>query len=123
MGTYDDQNIFAKILRGEIPSQTVYEDEYVIAIHDAYPKAPVHVLILPKGPYISMTDFSSKATELEQAAMVKAVAHVVRDMGLDENGYRLIANNGGHGGQEIAHLHWHIVGGAPVGPMLVEQED
>jgi histidine triad (HIT) family protein len=116
--TYDNQNIFAKILRGDIPSNKIYEDEYVLAIHDAFPQAPIHVLILPKGSYISMTEFSMQASDTEVIALNRAVGKVVEELKLVEGGYRLIANAGSNGGQEVPHLHWHIIGGEKLGPML-----
>ncbi len=115
---YDDQNIFAKILRGEIPSQRVYEDEWAVAFHDIAPQAPVHVLVIPRGAYVSWDDFASAASEEEIAGFVRAVAHVARAHGLVAPGYRLLANVGGHGGQEVPHLHVHLFGGEPLGPML-----
>ncbi|MEN7538521.1 histidine triad nucleotide-binding protein [Aurantiacibacter flavus] len=115
---YDDTNIFAKILRGEIPNKTVYEDEHALAFHDIDPKAPIHILVIPKGAYVSWDDFSARASEAEIAGFVRAVGHVARDQGLVEPGYRLLANVGAHGGQEVPHLHVHLFGGAPLGPML-----
>ncbi|MDK4806655.1 MAG: histidine triad nucleotide-binding protein [Novosphingobium aromaticivorans] len=115
---YDDQNVFARILRGEIPSKTVYEDDFALAFHDIAPQAPVHVLVIPKGPYVSWDDFSARAPEALIAGFVRAVGKVARDLGLVEPGYRLLANVGSHGGQEVPHLHVHLFGGAPLGPML-----
>jgi len=115
---YDDQNIFAKILRGEIPSQRVYEDDWAIAFHDIAPQAPVHLLVIPRGPYVSWDDFSERAPAADIAGFVRAVGRVARDHGLVAPGYRLLANVGGHGGQEVAHLHVHLFGGQPLGPML-----
>lgn len=115
---YDDQNIFAKILRGEIPNRTVYEDDFAMAFHDIAPQAPVHVLVIPKGAYVSWDDFSARASETEIAGFVRAVGKVARDMGLVEPGYRLLANIGQHGHQEVPHLHVHLFGGEPFGPML-----
>ncbi|WP_420136780.1 histidine triad nucleotide-binding protein [Sphingomonas sp.] len=115
---YDDSNIFARILRGEIPAKTVYEDEFALAFHDINPQAPLHILVIPKGPYASWDDFSAKASETEIAGFVRAVGTVARDNGLVEPGYRLLANTGGHGGQEVPHLHVHLFGGKPLGPML-----
>ena len=115
---YDDQNIFAKILRGEIPNRTVYEDEWALAFHDIAPQAPVHVLVIPKGAYVSWDDFSASASEAEIAGFVRAVGTVARDLGLVEPGYRLLANVGQHGHQEVPHLHIHLFGGRPLGPML-----
>ena len=115
---YDDQNIFAKILRGEIPNRTVYEDDWALAFHDINPQAPVHVLVIPKGAYVSWDDFSAQASEAEIAGFVRAVGTVARDLGLVEPGYRLLANVGQHGHQEVPHLHVHLFGGRPLGPML-----
>ena len=115
---YDDQNIFAKILRDEIPSKRVYEDEWAIAFHDINPQAPTHILVIPRGPYVSWDDFSAKASDTEIAGFVRAVGKVARDNGLVAPGYRLLTNTGGHGGQEVAHLHVHLFGGRPLGPML-----
>ncbi len=115
---YDDQNIFAKILRGEIPNKTVYEDEWALAFHDINPQAPLHVLVIPKGPYVSWDDFSAKASAEEIAGFIRAVGTVAREAGLVEPGYRLLANIGGHGHQEVPHLHVHVFAGRPLGPML-----
>ena len=115
---YDDTNIFAKILRGEIPNKTVYEDEHVLAFHDIAPQAPIHILVIPKGAYVSWDDFSARASEAEIAGFIRAVGHVAREQGLVEPGYRLLANVGVHGGQEVPHLHVHLFGGGPLGPML-----
>ena len=118
LGPYDDQNIFAKILRGEIPSRKVFEDNYALAFHDIAPQAPVHVLVIPKGPYVSWADFSAKASDAEIAGFVRAVGQVARDLGLEEPGYRLLANAGIHGHQEVPHLHVHVFGGRQMGLML-----
>ena len=115
---YDDNNIFAKILRGEIPCKKVYEDQYALAFHDINPQAPLHVLVVPKGKYVSWDDFSAKASADEIAGFVRAVGQVARDLKLDVPGYRLLANIGADGGQEVAHLHIHIFGGRKLGPML-----
>jgi len=115
---YDDQNVFAKILRGEIPSQKVYEDEWAYAFHDIAPQAPTHILVIPKGPYVSWDDFSARAEAEEIAGFVRAVGKVARDAGLVEPGYRLLANVGEHGGQEVAHLHVHIFAGKSLGRMI-----
>lgn len=115
---YDEGNIFARILRGEIPNRTVFEDEWVLAFHDINPQAPVHVLIIPKRAYVSWDDFSARASEAEITGFVRAVGHVGRELGLVEPGYRLLANIGGHGHQEVPHLHVHLFGGRPLGPML-----
>jgi histidine triad (HIT) family protein len=115
---YDDQNIFAKILRGEIPNRTVYQDEFALAFHDINPQAPVHILVIPKGPYVSWDDFTAKASDAEVAGFVRAVGHVAREAGLVEPGYRLLANIGRHGHQEVPHLHVHLFGGQQFGAML-----
>lgn len=115
---YDDQNIFARILRGEIPNKTVYEDEWALAFHDINPQAPVHVLVIPKGHYVSWDDFSGKASDAEIAGFTRAVGRVARDLDLVEPGYRLLANIGQHGHQEVPHLHVHIFGGKQMGMML-----
>ena len=115
---YDDSNIFARILRGEIPAKRVYEDDYALAFHDIAPQAPTHVLVIPKGAYVSWDDFSARAPDAEIAGFVRAVGHVAREHGLVAPGYRLLANVGGHGGQEAPHLHVHLFGGQPLGPML-----
>ena len=117
---YDDSNIFARILRGEIPANRVYEDEHALAFHDVAPRAPVHVLVIPKKAYVSWDDFSARASDAEIAGFVRAVGRVAREQGLVDPGYRLLANVGGHGGQEVAHLHVHLFGGRPLGPMLLE---
>jgi diadenosine tetraphosphate (Ap4A) HIT family hydrolase len=115
---YDDQNIFAKILRGEIPNKTVYEDDWALAFHDINPQAPIHVLVIPKGPYVSWDDFTAKANDSEIAGFIRAVGIVARDLGLPAPGYRLLANTGLHGHQEVPHLHVHIFGGKQMGAML-----
>jgi histidine triad (HIT) family protein len=115
---YDDSNIFARILRGEIPSKRGYEDEHVLAFHDMNPLAPIHILVIPKGPYVSWDDFSEKASNIEIAAFVRAVGKIARDEGLVGSGYRMLANVGLNSGQEVPHLHAHIFGGRPLGPML-----
>ena len=115
---YDDTNIFARILRGEIPSKAVYEDDYALAFHDIAPQAPVHILVIPKGAYVSWDDFSARAPDAEIAGFVRAIGHVARENGLAAPGYRLLANIGGHGGQEVAHLHVHLFGGKALGRML-----
>ena len=115
---YDPDNIFARILRGEIPCRKVYEDEYALAFHDINPQAPEHILVIPKGPYVSWDDFSANASDAEIAGFVRAVGTVARDHDLVAPGYRLLANTGGHSGQEVPHLHLHIFAGRPLGPML-----
>jgi diadenosine tetraphosphate (Ap4A) HIT family hydrolase len=116
---YDGTNIFARILRGEIPNRTVYEDEYVLAFHDINPQAPTHILVIPKGAYVSWDDFSAQAGDAEIAAFVRAVGRIAREAGHVAPGYRLLANTGIDAGQEVPHLHVHIFAGRPLGPMLV----
>jgi diadenosine tetraphosphate (Ap4A) HIT family hydrolase len=115
---YDDNNIFARILRGEIPSKKVYEDEHVLAFHDINPLSPTHILVIPKGPYVSWDDFSDKASDAEIAGFVRSVGKIARDEGLVMDGYRLLANVWLNSGQEVPHLHVHLFGGRPLGPML-----
>ena len=115
---YDESNIFARILRGELPCNKVYEDEHALAFHDINSQAPVHILVIPKGAYVSWDDFSSRASEAEIAGFVRAVGHVARVAELVEPGYRLLANTGMNSGQEVPHLHVHVFGGRGLGPML-----
>ena len=115
---YDDNNIFARLLRGEIPSKTVYEDEHALAFLDINPLSPTHILVIPKGAYVSWDDFSERAPDAEIAGFVRAVGKVARDAGLVGPGYRLLANTGVNSGQEVPHLHVHVFGGRPLGPML-----
>jgi diadenosine tetraphosphate (Ap4A) HIT family hydrolase len=115
---YDDSNIFARILRGELPCTKVYEDEHALAFHDINPLAPVHILVIPKGPYVSWDDFSERASDAEISGFVRAVGHVARDAEMVVQGYRLLSNVGKRSGQEVPHLHVHIFGGQPLGPML-----
>jgi histidine triad (HIT) family protein len=115
---YDDSNIFARILRGELPSKKVFEDEHVLAFYDINPLAPTHILVIPKGPYVSWDDFSAKASDSEIAALARAAGKIAREAGLVESGYRMLANSGLDSGQEVPHLHVHIFAGRPLGPML-----
>jgi len=115
---YDETNIFARILACEIPCKKVYEDAFALAFHDIHPQAPVHILVIPKGPYVSWDDFSAKAPEAEIAGFVRAVGRVAREQELVAPGYRLLANVGVNSGQEVPHLHVHLFGGRPLGPML-----
>jgi histidine triad (HIT) family protein len=115
---YDDGNIFARILRGEIPAKIIYEDDHVLAFHDAFPKASVHALVIPKGKYTDIRDFGAQADAEEQAAFFRAVAKVADALGLAQDGFRTIANTGRNGGQEVPHFHVHIVGGEKLGAML-----
>lgn len=119
---YDPQNIFARILRGEIPCRRVHEDAFALAFHDINPQAPLHVLVIPKGPYVSHADFAAQATEAEIAGFWRAVGQVARELGLEGSGYRILSNMGGHGGQEVPHFHVHIFGGRPLGPMVLKTE-
>jgi len=119
---YDKENIFAKIIRGEIPCDKVYEDKYTLAFKDINPARPVHILVIPKGAYVSMDDFSAKASPEEQAAFIQAIGKVARDAGVSETGYRIIGNTGEEGHQEVMHLHVHVLGGAPAGPMVKRVE-
>ena len=115
---YDHSNIFAKILKGEILCNKVYEDEHALAFHDINPQAPVHVLVIPKGPYVSMADFSKSAPDDLIAGFFRAVGAVAEQLNLTPLGYRMLANIGDDGGQEVPHLHIHLFGGKPLGPML-----
>src|SRR5690242_21729232 len=116
--TYDDNNIFARILRGEIPCKKVHEDQWSLAFHDINPQAPVHVLVIPKGRYCSFADFSASASAEEIAGFMRSVGKVAKELGLEEQGYRLLANMGPHSHQEVPHLHVHLFAGRPLGPML-----
>lgn len=115
---YNPENIFAKILRGDIPCKKVYEDEHVLAFHDIHPQAPSHILVLPRGAYVSMDDFTEKASDAEIAALFRALGKIARQEGLDASGYRVISNCGGNGGQEVPHLHLHLLGGRRLGRMV-----
>ena len=116
--TYDSENIFAKILRGEIPCNKVYEDDHALAFHDINPQAPTHVLVIPKGAYVSNADFTANASDVEIAGFLRAVGQVARELGLEAPGYRILANHGADSGQEVPHYHVHVFGGRPLGPML-----
>lgn len=116
---YDPENIFAKILRGEIHCNKVYEDEFSLAFHDISPQAPTHILVIPKGEYVSMDDFTARAPADLVAGFFRAVGHVAREQELAEPGYRILGNAGPDSHQEVPHLHIHIFGGKPLGPMLV----
>ena len=118
LGDYDDGNIFARILRGEIPSKRIYEDQWAVAFHDINPQAPVHVLVIPRGPFRSWADFSAQGSDAEIAGFVRAVGAVAKQLGLEEPGYRLLANAGIDAHQEVPHLHVHLFGGRKLGPML-----
>jgi histidine triad (HIT) family protein len=120
--TYDQNNIFAKILRGEIPCDKVYESDHALAFKDINPQAKVHVLVIPKGAYVNMDDFSQNASSEEITGLIRALGEVAKIVGVSEytsgKGYRYIGNNGSDGGQEVPHLHFHIVGGEPLGRMV-----
>jgi histidine triad (HIT) family protein len=118
LGAYDDQNIFARILRGEIPARKLFEDEWALAFHDIAPLAPVHVLVIPKGRYVSFADFTATASEAEIAGFFRAVAAVARQLELEAPGYRILTNTGEHSGQEVPHFHVHVFGGRSLGRML-----
>jgi diadenosine tetraphosphate (Ap4A) HIT family hydrolase len=118
LGAYDDNNVFARILRGELPCREVYADDWALAFHDIAPQAPVHVLVIPRGRWRSWADFSGQASEAEIVGFVRAVGHVARLLGLEDPGYRLLANAGMQAGQEVPHLHVHVFGGRGLGPML-----
>jgi diadenosine tetraphosphate (Ap4A) HIT family hydrolase len=119
---YDTNNPFAKILRGEIPCKKLYEDDHVLAFHDIRPQAPVHVLVIPKGAYESMDDFHLKASDAEVAALARAIGKVARLAGVADSGYRIVANTGRDGHQEVAHLHFHVLGGRQMGRMVSRPE-
>lgn len=119
--SYDDENIFAKILRGEIPCQKVDECEYTLSFYDIQPQALVHILVIPKGRYINMVDFSEQASDAEQAAYIAALGRVTKGAGIDKEGFRLIANSGINGRQDVPHLHTHIIGGERLGAMITKK--
>jgi diadenosine tetraphosphate (Ap4A) HIT family hydrolase len=116
--TYDRNNIFARILRGEIPCNKVYEDAHVLAFHDISPQSPTHVLVIPKGEYASFDDFSQNASPEEITALVRAVGQIAREQGVAESGYRILANTGPAAHQEVPHFHVHLFGGRDLGGML-----
>jgi histidine triad (HIT) family protein len=118
---YDPNNIFAKILRGEIPCGKVYEDDWALAFHDINPQAPVHVLVIPKGDYVSWDDFSATASDAEIAGFTRAIGAVSRELGVDQDGYRLLVNMGQFGHQEVPHLHVHLFGGRQFYHMLAPE--
>ncbi len=118
LGEYDDNNIFARILRDEIPNRRVFENEWAVAFHDISPQAPVHVLVIPRTPYVSAADFVAKAGDAEIAGFFRAVGEVARQLGLEAPGYRILTNMGEDSGQEVPHFHVHLFGGRALGPML-----
>ncbi len=115
---YDDQNIFAKILRGEIPCDKVYEDDHVLAFNDINPQTPTHVLVIPKGRYVSFDDFSGQASAEEITGLVRAAGKIARDLGTVAPGYRILANTGRDGHQEVSHFHLHLFAGKDLGRMI-----
>jgi histidine triad (HIT) family protein len=115
---YDRNNVFARILRGEIPCSKVYEDEHVLAFRDINPQAPIHILVVPKGEYVSLDDFSEKASAAEIGALVRAVGRIARDEGAAVAGYRVLANTGAAAHQEVPHFHMHLFAGRDLGGML-----
>jgi len=118
---YDSGNVFARILRGEIPCKKVYEDEHVLAFHDIHPQTPTHILVIPKGAYVSFDDFSEKASPEEITAFIRAAGKIARESGVVETGYRILANHGRDGNQEVPHFHLHIFGGRPLGRMVPKE--
>jgi histidine triad (HIT) family protein len=118
---YDPNNVFARILRGEIPCKKVYEDEHVLAFDDIRPQAPTHVLVIPKGTYVSLDDFSARASDAEIAALLRALGHIARERGVADSGYRILANSGAAAHQEVPHFHVHLFGGRDLGGMLLSR--
>jgi diadenosine tetraphosphate (Ap4A) HIT family hydrolase len=116
--SYDPNNVFARILRGELPCRKVYEDEHVLAFHDINPQAPTHIVVIPKGQYISVDDFSQQASDTELAAFIRAIGSIARQEGVSAGGYRMLANHGAAAHQEVPHFHLHLFGGRDLGPML-----
>ena len=120
--TYDENNIFAKMLRGEVPCNKIYEDNYVLSFHDINPQKKIHALVIPKGKYIDLDDFSENASSEEMVGLLKGINTVAKKLGISVDtgkGYRALANINEHGGQEVPHLHMHVLGGAPVGPLVL----
>jgi diadenosine tetraphosphate (Ap4A) HIT family hydrolase len=116
--SYDPNNIFARILRGEVPCKKVFENQYALAFHDIHPATPVHVLIVPKGAYVDMTDFSEKAADAEIVGFIRALNYVARLADPKGQGYRVLANSGPNSHQEVPHMHMHLFAGRPLGPMI-----
>jgi len=116
--SYDQNNIFARIVRGEIPCKKVYEDQHVLAFHDIRPQTPTHILVIPKGAYVSLDDFAAKASDAEIASLVRAAGRIAREQGVAESGYRVLANHGRDAHQEVPHFHLHIFGGRDLGRMI-----
>ena len=116
--SYDPKNVFARILRGELPCRKVYEDAHVLAFHDIRPQAPTHIVLIPKGEYVSVDDFSERASDAELTAFIRAIGQIARQEGVSEGGYRVLANHGAAAHQEVPHFHLHLFGGRDLGPML-----
>ena len=119
--SYDDNNIFAKILRGEIPCNKIYEDDFVLSFYDINPQKKIHALIIPKGKYVDLDDFNTKASDKEIVGLIKGISIVAKKLGISVDvgkGYRTLANTSDHGGQEVPHLHFHLFGGEKVGRMV-----
>ena len=116
--TYDRNNVFARILRGDLPCRKVYEDEHVLAFWDIHPQAPTHIIVIPKGEYVSVDDFSAKGSDAELAAFLRAISQIAGEQGVTDSGYRILANHGDVAHQEVPHFHLHLFGGRDLGPML-----
>ena len=119
--SYDENNIFAKILRGEIPCEKIYEDEYILSFNDINPQKKIHVLVIPKGKYIDLDDFNAKASDKEILGLIKGISIVAKKLGVsldNGKGYRTLSNLSEHGGQEVPHLHFHLFGGEKIGKMV-----
>jgi histidine triad (HIT) family protein len=119
---YDRNNVFARILRGEVPCRKVYEDEHVLAFHDIRPQTPTHIVVIPKGEYVSVDDFSEKASEAELVAFLRAISRIAQAQGVTDSGYRILANHGAAAHQEVPHFHLHLFGGRDLGPMLRREQ-
>tara|TARA_B100001057_G_scaffold211024_1_gene211525 strand:- start:1436 stop:1801 length:366 start_codon:yes stop_codon:yes gene_type:complete len=118
---YDENNIFAKVLRGEIPCKKIYEDEFILSFYDINPQKKIHVLVIPKGKYINLDDFCNNASDKEITGLVKGITKVAEKLGISSNngkGYRTLSNISEHGGQEVPHLHFHLFGGEKIGKMV-----
>ncbi len=119
--TYDENNVFAKILRGELPAKKVYEDEYVLAFNDINPLAPIHILVIPKSRFVTLGQMADEGIKSIHAAFIRAIGKIAIEQGLEKDGYRVIMNNGPNGGQEVQHLHAHILAGEKIGPMRIKK--
>ena len=119
--SYDDNNIFAKILRGDITCKKIYEDDFVLSFHDVNPQKKIHALVIPKGKYVDLDDFNAKASDKEIVGLIKGISIVAKKLGISVDvgkGYRTLANTSDHGGQEVPHLHFHLFGGEKIGKMV-----